>query len=403
MNDIDLSSETNWTGLNMSGGVFDGNGHIIKNLKSTQSGLFDSVSGTTIKDIGVKNVDINVTEHENIGGLIGNASSCTISNCFVTGNITGTRHTGGLIGYLNTNSTVNNCYTDCNVNQSTNLQTAAFAGLVADAENSTINNCYTKGSVNLKVDNMDSMVNKGSAIIGRLESSNINNCYTTAEVNLKSKPDNRIIGYATSSSKINHLLGVNPDIIYSTTSNTTDINDFRNISQSEINQASNWASFDTTIWNKSTFPPTLKNMPKMSYYFSATNEFRFQVGEGSDPTANALFVDTGISMKALEIDLSTTDSCLEAVDCIKAALDAVTKKTADIGIAQSRLETISNVNTTKIENLTAAYSTVTEADVAEEVANFTKSQIMAQTAASLITQTQNFQANLLLRMISSLG
>ena len=116
-----------------------------------------------------------------------------------------------------------------------------------------------------------------------------------------------------------------------------------------------------------------------------------------------MFVNTGLDLGAINIDLSTVEGCLDASRCVKAALDAVTKRTADIGIEQSRLETISNVNATQIENLSAAYSTVTEADVAEEVARYTKAQIMAQTASSLITQTQNFQANLLMRMISSLG
>ena len=153
-------------------------------------------------------------------------------------------------------------------------------------------------------------------------------------------------------------------------------------------------------------PPVLKGVggQEINWYFGrGDNEFRFQVGEGADPTANALFVNSGLDLAGMNIDLSTVEGCLDAVNCVKAALDAVNQKTADIGISQSRLETISNVNTTKIENLTAAYATVTEADVAEEVANYTKAQILAQTAASLITQTQNFQANLLLRMIGSLG
>ena len=143
--------------------------------------------------------------------------------------------------------------------------------------------------------------------------------------------------------------------------------------------------------------------PPKVYNFSGSNEFRVQVGADSDPAANAIYVDTGINMGELDIDLSDPYTCLEAVDCIKAALDAVAQKTADIGVSQSRLETISKVNTTKIENLTAAYSTVTAADEAEEVANYTKAQIMAQTAASLITQVQAFQVNLLMRMINSLG
>ncbi len=105
----------------------------------------------------------------------------------------------------------------------------------------------------------------------------------------------------------------------------------------------------------------------------------------------------------MTIDLSSVEGCLDAMNCIKAALDAVAKKTSEIGITQGRLDTVSEVNATRIENLTSAYSTINDADVAQEAAEYTKAQIMAQTAASLITQAQNFQGNLVLRMISGLG
>ena len=53
--DIDLSSYDNWTPIGTNANrfiaVFNGNGHVIKNLKSTQGGLF-GWSGGTIQNVG---------------------------------------------------------------------------------------------------------------------------------------------------------------------------------------------------------------------------------------------------------------------------------------------------------------------------------------------------------------
>lgn len=143
--------------------------------------------------------------------------------------------------------------------------------------------------------------------------------------------------------------------------------------------------------------------PKNTYSYGGSKSFRIQTGTGTDSATNAMSFDTGVDLSILEVDLSSIEACLESIHNIRAAIDFVAQKTADIGIAQRRLETVSNVNTVKIENLSATHTAVAGADTAQEVANYTKAQIMAQTAASLITQTRAFQANLLMRMIGALG
>ena len=139
------------------------------------------------------------------------------------------------------------------------------------------------------------------------------------------------------------------------------------------------------------------------YFRESNNEFRLQVGADSDPSANSVTINTGLDLGAMAIDFSSVEGCLNASKCALAAIDAIAKRTKDVGISQNRLESATNINNIKIENLTSAYTNIVSADEAEETANYTQLQIMAETASALLTQTRYFQANLLLNMIKSLG
>ncbi len=78
MNDIDLTEDDDWEGIN-NYSIFDGNYHTISNLKSTTSGLFEEVKfvkNLTLENISIQNAD---------GGLAMLAGS--IINCTVTGKI----------------------------------------------------------------------------------------------------------------------------------------------------------------------------------------------------------------------------------------------------------------------------------------------------------------------------
>ena len=441
MNDIDMSSEANWTGLTLDGGIFDGNGHIIKNLKSTKGGLFNNITDSEIKNVGLKSVDINITATDSIqaGAFADKVYNSEVKNCFVEGNVTQNTAEfstfghcitiGGLIGYTE-DTDLENCYFSGDIvnkiihkttgaNITRKINTGSTGGLIGhnlptENGNTNITNCYASGTIsgNIRVAgilgyNWEIQINDMIPIYVFEKDVKMSNCYTDCELKTNDGLDtHNNISFIFN--RVDERLLTPTNCIANISKDTTGTiilpaNGEQLLSQSDFEKSSTWAQFDGNIWDKASVPPRLKNMPKLSYNFNGSNEFRLQVGSGSDPATNAMFVDTGISMSQLKADLSTTDGCLEAINCINTALDAVAQKTADIGVSQSRLETISKVNTTKIENLTAAYSTVTSANTAEETMNYTKAQIMAETAASLIVQTQAFRINLLMNMINSLG
>mgnify|MGYP001570003798 CR=1 FL=1 len=76
-------------------GVFDGDGHTISNFtfhsQTLNVGLFGFVHGT-VKNVGLISVD--VSGYQNVGGVAGNAlrgggNPGLISNCYVTGRVSG--------------------------------------------------------------------------------------------------------------------------------------------------------------------------------------------------------------------------------------------------------------------------------------------------------------------------
>lgn len=182
---IDLSDYSDWTPIGTSSkrfaGTFDGNGYTVSNLTinspgENMQGLFGDARASTIKNLGVVNVDIE--GNGCIGALV--AVGGVVQNCYSSGEINANFKTaGGLIGQLN-GTLVENCYSSCDV---TTLSSQA-GGLIASINNNntnvTITNCYATGDVSAYA---DSMGNGG--LLGQLGANSslvLENCYSTSDV-----------------------------------------------------------------------------------------------------------------------------------------------------------------------------------------------------------------------------
>ena len=71
------------------------------------------------------------------------------------------------------------------------------------------------------------------------------------------------------------------------------------------------------------------------------------------------------------------------------ALEDIATRKATIGAIQNRLTSAQDSLVTTIENATAAKSTIMDADIADESANYTKAQILQQTSATLLVQANS--------------
>ena len=96
-----------------------------------------------------------------------------------------------------------------------------------------------------------------------------------------------------------------------------------------------------------------------------------------------------IDSTQLEIhNLSVTASseALTALDKVNDAIASITESRGKVGAVQNRLtRSIANLSVS-VENLTAAESSIRDADIAEEVAELTRNQILVQTATAMVGQ-----------------
>lgn len=95
------------------------------------------------------------------------------------------------------------------------------------------------------------------------------------------------------------------------------------------------------------------------------------------------------------LSLASQEDANTAIDKIDNAINKVSMVRATFGATQNRLEhKIANMNVTK-ENITSAESRIRDTDVAEEMSNFTKNQILSQASQSMLAQANSLPQNVL--------
>ena len=97
-------------------------------------------------------------------------------------------------------------------------------------------------------------------------------------------------------------------------------------------------------------------------------------------------------------DLLSEGNADTALSNIQNALDSVSSSQGRLGAIQQRLDTTINSLSITSENIQAAESQIRDADVAEEVVNLTKLQILSKTGNNAIVQS-NIQAKNVLSLL----
>lgn len=86
------------------------------------------------------------------------------------------------------------------------------------------------------------------------------------------------------------------------------------------------------------------------------------------------------------VKVTDRTSASAAIDSVKAAIRTVSDQRAALGAVQNRLEhKISNLDNT-VENVSAAESRIRDVDIAKEMTNFTKNNILSQAATAMLAQ-----------------
>ena len=115
------------------------------------------------------------------------------------------------------------------------------------------------------------------------------------------------------------------------------------------------------------------------------------VGADADMT-NKITVDidamnaAGLGVKGINVSDTNGASATYAIDAIADAVAKVSAQRSALGAIQNRLEhTIANLDNV-VENTTAAESRIRDTDMAEEMVEFSKNNILAQAGQSMLAQ-----------------
>lgn len=114
---------------------------------------------------------------------------------------------------------------------------------------------------------------------------------------------------------------------------------------------------------------------------------QFQIGadQGQTMRLNIANVSAG-ALGVDNIDLTTVDGANKAMGSLNRAIDTVSSERSKLGAYQNRLEhTISNLDS-MFSNMTASESRIRDADIALEMIEFTKLQILNQSGTAMLAQ-----------------
>ena len=127
----------------------------------------------------------------------------------------------------------------------------------------------------------------------------------------------------------------------------------------------------------------------------------FQIGANGDEDQQVALVVGSMDVEGLmieDISVATQDNANAAIAALDEAINKVSGTRADLGALQNRLEhTVNNLGVTT-ENLTAAESRIRDVDMAKEMMQYTKNNILTQAAQAMLAQA-NMQPQGVLQLL----
>ena len=149
------------------------------------------------------------------------------------------------------------------------------------------------------------------------------------------------------------------------------------------------------------FTNTIKAQDK-----SNNNALSLQIGTSSNQSINVGLSDMRARALGLQgtdattgvvknIDVTTKDNANVAINVLDTAITKVLSEQTKIGSVESRLDYTSTNLTTASENVSAAESTIRDANMAKEMTEFTKNNILMQASQAMLAQANQSTQNVL--------
>lgn len=360
MADIDLAGE-NWTPIgdirDPFTGEFNGNGYTISNLTLDNNtrdyyGFFGRVEGAEISNAGFENA--NVRGKMWVGILAGYSYNTNISNCFVTGSVSGYSDVGALVGDNIHGSSIDSCYSIADVT-GTSYRVGGLVGYNND--NSSINYSYAQSSVN-------GDLNVGG-LVGQNTSSTVSNSFSEGDI--------------SGNSQIGAFAGFNENgTISSCYWNNQISQTLPGIAQGTDTGASGATSAEI---EEQKFE---KNLPGYNVMLEEEDtEIYFQVGIYSADSSK-ISINTEFNMRLSALNISTSDAARKTLAKLDNLLSIVSSKQTEYGAAYNRMESAIESIGVSINNLTSSLSTLRDADISEVSSDYIKNQILQQASSTLL-------------------
>jgi flagellin len=132
---------------------------------------------------------------------------------------------------------------------------------------------------------------------------------------------------------------------------------------------------------------------------NSTNDLTFQVGAGSEADEDQIVVTltdlSGLGATIQGIDTSDAAGALAAIATLDTEITAVSTARAEFGAIQNRFEsTINSLNVSR-ENLSAAESRIRDTDMASEMVNFTRANLLSQAGTAMLAQANQSNSGVL--------
>jgi flagellin len=132
---------------------------------------------------------------------------------------------------------------------------------------------------------------------------------------------------------------------------------------------------------------TTTQFNKQNLLTGSAVSLQFQIGANQGQTMSVAIGSMGnTSLGTVGLDLATSTNASKAISTLDKALSIVSAQRASLGAVQNRLQhTVNNLNVAS-ENLTAANSRIRDVDMAKEMADFSKTQILVQAGTAMLAQ-----------------
>ena len=104
---------------------------------------------------------------------------------------------------------------------------------------------------------------------------------------------------------------------------------------------------------------------------------------------------TGDTLNLAPASVATITSARTAITSIDEAITAVSQQRGELGAFQNRLAFTISYTENEIENIQASEASISDADIAREVTEFSRAQILSQAATAMLAQANVLPQNAL--------